>query len=235
MSSSKKNSADTQVFKNGKNLVLYSVFLECCSYTNDEFWKDIFEQLSYGKCPSCIYISGNTIYASNKKKPFSYVIPIKGDSQDVFIELKELLMTHTALCSIADNKAKQKTVNPKDKDDITNKTSWTEIRKKNIREIFLIKFVLRMRSKHQLSWDAARELYSLIQIGLLTKIQISKDVHFSMKRIQSIDGIEYDGNGRFVNRYSNNEIPKEIDEIEDYDNYLYYYWDKYVSSISKTV
>lgn len=227
------NKPDIQIFKNGKNLVLYPIFLECCKYTTDEFWKNMFEHMSYGKCPSCIYISNNTIYSSNKKKPFSFIIPSDKQSHEVFSELKDLLMKNTSLCSVADTKAKREKIKAKvNKDEITDETSWTEIRKKNMKEIFIIKFVLRMKSKYRLSWDAARELYSIIQIGFLIKTQTSKDVNFSSKRIQSIDGIEYNGEGRFINEFVNNEVPNDNDESDD-NNYLYYYWDKYVIQISK--
>jgi hypothetical protein len=225
---------DVQIFKNGKNLVLYPIFLECSKYTSDEFWKNMFEHMSYGKCPSCIYISNNTIYSSNKKKSFSFIIPSDKGANDVFSELKDILMKNTSLCSAADTKAKREKILSKvNKDEITDETSWTEIRKKNLKEIFIIKFVIRMKSRHKISWDVARELYSIIQIGLLTKTQTSKDVKFSSKRIQSIDGIEFDGEGSFINHFSNNEIPKDNDDSDDNNNYLYYYWDKYVSVVSK--
>lgn len=226
---------DVQIFKNGKNLVLYPIFLECSKYTSDEFWKNMFEHMSYGKCPSCIYISNNTIYSSNKKKSFSFIIPSDKPVGEVFTELKDLLMKNTSLCSVADTKAKREKIRTKvNKDEITDETSWTEIRKKNLKEIFIIKFVIRMKSKHKLTWDVARELYSIIQIGFLTKTQTSKDVNFSSKRIQSIDGIEYDGEGRFINEFADNDVPKEKDDSDD-NNYLYYYWDKYVSQIFKPV
>lgn len=237
----KKRSAgkqDVQIFKNGKNFVLYPIFLDCCKYTTDEFWKNMFEHMSYGKCPSCVYISNNTIYSSNRKKAFSFMIPLDNSkpAKEVFSELKDLLMKNTSLCSVADTKAKREKIKEKvDKDEVTDETSWTEIRKKNLKEIYIIKFVIRMRSKYRLEWDKTRELYSLIQIGLLTKTQTSKDVHFSMKRIQSIDGIEYDNKGGFINEYADNDPPKEKEENEDPNNYLYYYWDKYVSQVSKMI
>lgn len=235
----RKNSggkSDVQIFKNGKNFVLYPIFLECSKCTTDEFWKNIFEHMSYGKCPSCIYISNNTIYSSNKKKPFSFIISNDKSPTEVFYELKDLLMKNTSLCSVSDTKDKREKIKSKTtKEEITDTTTWTEIRMKNLKDLFIIKFVIRMRSKYQLTWEAARDLYSIIQTGFLTKTQTSKDVNFSMKKIQSIDGIEYDGEGRFYNEYENNDVPKEKDEAEDNNNYLYYYWDKYVSQASKRV
>ena len=98
-----------------------------------------------------------------------------------------------------------------------------------------MKFVLRMRSKHKLSWEATKDLFRIIKIGLYSKTQTSKDINFSMKRIQSIDGIVYDGSKEFINEYENNDPPREREEQDDSNNYLFYYWDKYISSMSKGI
>ena len=120
-----------------------------------------------------------------------------------------------------------------EKDKITSSTTWTEIRRKNTKEIIIIRFVLRMKSKYKLTWDATKDLYSLINIGLLSKTQTSKDIIFKDKRIQTIEGIEYNGNGNFINKFSTNIIDDEKEDKEENDKYLYYYWYKYVSSVSK--
>lgn len=228
-------SSETQVFKNGKSMIIYPIFLECCKYTNDDFWGNIFEQLSYGKCPSCFYISGDTIYSSNKKKSFSFIINNGKHPRDIFEELRELVMTNTSLCSVMDTKEKRDKISAKvNKDEITDNTCWTEIRKKNLKEIFIIKYVIRMKTKYKLSWELARELYSIIQIGLITKTQGSKDIKFNNRRIQSINGIEYDKIcGKFYNEYDDKTIYDEENDDEEGDKYLYYYWDKYVSSMSR--
>lgn len=229
---------DVQIFKNGKNNILYPIFADCIRFTTDEFWKNLFEELSYGKCPKSIYISNSTIYSSNKRKGFSYIIPMDGikTPKEVFVEIRELLMNNTAICSSIDVSIKKEELREKQDDEITNETTWSEIRKKNLREIFIVKYAVRMKKKHKLSWIAARHLYSLIQIGFIYKHQTSKDVNFRNRRIENIDGIEYDSElERFVNNFSENEPPKEKEEFEDNENYLYYYWDRFVSSMSKII
>jgi hypothetical protein len=229
------NHSESGTFKTGKNVVCYPIFLQCCEHTKDEFWKNIFESMSYGNCPSCIYISKDTIYSSNKKKPFSFIIPKDKQSIEVFKEVKELLMKNTSLCSVADTREKREKLMKKvNKDDITDTTSWTEIRKKNTKEILIIKFVIRMKSKYGLTWDTTRHLYRLIQVGFLCKTQTSRDVHLEKKRIESIDGIKYDSNKkRFYNEYINNEIQPEKEDDDSDTKYLYYYWNKYVIQVSK--
>lgn len=230
---SKTSEKKESMFKNGKNNVLYPILLECIQYTTDEFWKNLFEDLSYGKCPKSIYISNNTIYSSNKRKVFSYIIPMDGTkhAKDVFTEIRELFINNTSICSHIDITKRKEKLKQKTEDEITDKTSWSDVRKKNLREIFIVKYVSRMQKKYKLTWTSARHLYSLIQLGFINKTQTSKDVNFSNKRIESIDGIEYDSiKKHFINKNLETEYSKEKEEEEDSGNYLYYYWDRYVTS-----
>lgn len=234
----KKGKKEVHVFKNGKNTVIYPIFAECTKYTSDDFWKNLFDELSIGKCPKSIYISNGTIYSSNKRRGFSYIIPVHNSkgSNEVFTEIRELLINNTSICSAVDVMAKKEEIREKHDDEINNKTTWSEIRKKNLREILIIKFVVRMKNKYKLSWHVSRHLYSLIQIGFIYKTQSSKDVNFKNRRIESIDGIVFDEDQKlFVNEFLDNEVPKEKEEIEDTNNYLYYYWDRYVSAMSKHI
>lgn len=227
---------DVHIFKSGKNNILYPIFSQCIRFTTDEFWKNLFEELSYGKCPKSIYISNNTIYSSNKRKGFSYIIPMDENKtpKEVVVEIRSLLMTNTSICSSTDVSLKKEELKIKQQDEITNETTWSEIRKKSLREIFIVKFTVRMKKRYKLSWLSARHLYSLIQIGFIYKSQTSKDVNFHNMKIENIEGIEYNSQlGRFVNKFYENEDIKEKEEIEDTDNYLYYFWDRYISAMSK--
>ena len=221
--------------KSDRNII-YPIFHDCIQHTEDEFWKYILEELSKGKCPKSIYISNNVIHSSNKKKRFSYPIDSSKSSLIVFNELKELLTTHTSICSSIDIKQQTEQLNRNNDGEITNKTTWSEIHKKTLRDIFIINFIIRMKNKYKLSWNSAKDLYSTIQIAFLYKTQVSKDVVFKNKQIESINGISYDHSlKKFINIYSNKIPLKEKDEIEDKDKYLHYYWDKYVVSVNKSV
>ncbi len=235
--------SDYQKFKNGKNIVLYPIFIECQQHTDDEFWKNIFDEMSTGKCPKCIYISNNTIYSTNKRKNFSYIIPSDLTlAKTVTSELKTLLMNNTSLCSALDIKKKKEKILLKTKNNITNTTTWAEIRKKNVKEIFIINFVIKMKEKYKMDWNKSRHLLSLIQLGFLYKYQSSKDVIFKNKQIQEIYGIEYDTKKKlFYNDYIEHDIYNDEndnhikDEVENNDNYLFHYWNKYVINMSKIV
>ena len=168
---------DDEASKNGKNNVLYPIFSDCVKHTTDEFWKSFFKDLSIGKCPKSIYISNNTIYSSNKKKGFFYIIPTDNinntkTSKEVFTELRELITANTSIRSSIDISKKKAELRRKKSNAITNDTTWSDIRKKNVRELLLINYAIRMKKKYKLDWDSARYLYSLIQLSHLSSTDV---------------------------------------------------------------
>ena len=60
-----------------KREIIYPIFLECCQFTDDKFWENVFEDLAYGKTPYGTYISKDFLCCSYKKKEFSYKIEKK--------------------------------------------------------------------------------------------------------------------------------------------------------------
>ena len=56
------------------NKLIYPIFLSCCEFSKDNFWKFIFEDLAYGNCPYGTYIVKNYICCNYKGKEFMYTI-----------------------------------------------------------------------------------------------------------------------------------------------------------------
>jgi len=223
-----------------KREVLYPVFEQCVQHTTDDFWKNIFENFSMGKCPKGLYISKDTIYSSNKKKGVFYNIPQYesiAQSKNVFSEVRNILMNELSICSNIDIDNKKREISETNKPgEINDDTVWSEIRKKNTREIYIIKFVLRMKRKYNLDWHNTQDLYSLVHTSFIYKSQSSKDVNFKNKRIESINGIEYDESlKKFVNKYI--VAGCEVDEVlkESCKKYLSDYWDRYVYTTNRQI
>ena len=61
--------------------IVYPIFLECCQYTNNIFWENIFENLAYGKAPYGTYIPKKFLCCGYKQK----------DSETVYKEVFSLL------------------------------------------------------------------------------------------------------------------------------------------------
>ena len=54
--------------------ILYPIFLECYNHSDDIYWQNIFEDLSYGISPYGTYFSKDYLCCNYKKKEFSYKI-----------------------------------------------------------------------------------------------------------------------------------------------------------------
>ena len=55
--------------------VIYPIFLKCIDYTgNDTFWRETFEELSYGNCYQGSYINKGFLCSNIKGKEFIYLI-----------------------------------------------------------------------------------------------------------------------------------------------------------------
>ena len=53
-----------------KRELLYPFFIDCCAFTEDKFWKSVFEDLAYGIAPYGAYVSKGAIMCNYKDKEF---------------------------------------------------------------------------------------------------------------------------------------------------------------------
>lgn len=211
---------------------LYPVFSKCIPYTSDPFWIGLLEDLSNGKCPKSIYISNSTIYCTGKKNGFSFFIPKEvNDYKEFFIHLKESLSENTSICSSIDIDIKKKKIK-ESKREVTNTSLWSDIKKKNTKDMYILEYVIRMKKKYNTEWCIARQLYSLVQIAFIYKTHSSKDIVFNNKKIEKIHGIEFDGK-KFINirPISDSILTEDVEE----QKYLYHYWNKYISSVVRSM
>ena len=154
--------------------IVYPIFLECCQYTNDIFWENIFENLAYGKAP---YISENFLCCGYKIG--------KKDSETVYKEVFSLLSNRLGTF------AQQVKDFTNIENDIKNsRKNWHGI-KKNVKELLIELYVSRMRNKYSLSIKQARYLLSTILIAIVFKAITVNDIDYSNGRINKIEGINF--------------------------------------------
>lgn len=174
-----------------KKELLYPIFLECCQHADDTFWENIFEDLAYGKAPYGTYISKDFLCCGYKKKEFSYKIE-KKTSDIIYKEIYALLTKRLGLLSQRE-KVKNKKVFTDLEDSIKDtRKKWSDIKKKNMRELLIELYVTRMKNKHMLSPKQAKYLISIILIAIVFKVITAVNIHYSDGRINSIDGIDFD-------------------------------------------
>ena len=104
--------------------IVYPIFLECCQYTNNIFWENIFENLAYGKAPYGSYISENFLCCGYKQKEFNYKIE-KKDSETVYKEVFSLLTNRLGIFS-----QQEKDFTNLENDIKNSRKNWNDIKKK---------------------------------------------------------------------------------------------------------
>jgi hypothetical protein len=175
-----------------KDDIIYPIFIECLKYTDDIFWKNIFEELSYGKCPYGIYISNNYICCNYKDKKFSYKIDESKYSVDIYNELVAILKYKFGLLSKYDKLQKNKLFLQKQDELIdTLNNNWSNIKKKNIKLILLEKFIINKSNSYNLNMSQSKELYNKILLGLLLKTITKNQIIYEHKKIKEITCITF--------------------------------------------
>tara|TARA_Y100000389_G_C17430794_1_gene502468 strand:+ start:819 stop:1499 length:681 start_codon:yes stop_codon:yes gene_type:complete len=173
-----------------KREIAYPVFLEACQYTEDAYWENIFEELAYGKAPYGTYISKDFLCCSYKKKEFSYKLE-KKDAKTVFEDVYNLLTNKLGLLSQREKLDKRKAFSEYEDTIKDSRQTWTDIKKKNIKELLIELYVVRMKKKHSLSLKQSRHLLSVITVALCFKVLTGDDICYKDGQIASIEGIDF--------------------------------------------
>lgn len=215
-----------------KREIIYPIFLECCQFTDDKFWENVFEDLAYGKTPYGTYISKDFLCCSYKKKEFIYKIE-KKLPKDVYNDIYDLLTNKLGLLSPLEKSKKRKIFKDIEEDITESRKNWNDIKKKNIKELLIELYVARMKNKHSLTLKQARYLLSIIFVGMIFKVITNKDVDYKNGKIENIDGIEISHKKIDVKKdlynLDNNFTPTIIlDKNLMYDN-----WEKYLKELKK--
>ena len=113
--------------------------------------------------------------------------------------------------------------------------NWSNIRKKNIKDLLIENYVIDMKNKYFLSIKQSQYLLSIIFIAMVFKVINVKDIHYENGKIEHIDGIEIKNKKINVLRnIYNTEIPLNnciiIEPILMSDN-----WEKYILNLKKNL
>ena len=182
--------------------ILYPNLLECCQYTDDTYWKTIFEDLSYGKAPYGAFISKDTLCCRYKNKDFSYKLITKKDSSKIFAEIYKLLNEKLGLLSENEKLEKANEFARTELRLTSQYKSWADIKKKNLKNMLIELFVVDMKKEHNLTIEEAKYLLSTIIVALTyyKAIDGKKDIEFYNGRIRSINGISFEDRKVIIER-----------------------------------
>tara|TARA_B100001115_G_scaffold181443_1_gene175669 strand:+ start:1416 stop:2021 length:606 start_codon:yes stop_codon:yes gene_type:complete len=185
----------------GKNNVLYPIFIDCMKYTSDIFWKNTFEELSYGRCPYGIYMSNDNLCCNYKDKKFCYNIHSETDSEIVYNDIIDLFRNKFGLLSKNDKLMKNKlfVVKQEEINNILN-NEWNNIKRKNIRLMLIEKFVIQKSNEYSLDISNSKLLYNNIILGLLFKTIHKNSIIYENQNIKEIKCISFKKNNFTFNK-----------------------------------
>ena len=161
------------------NKLVYPFFLNCCQYTDNFFWEDLFFNLAFGIPPLGTYISQNFLCCSLNQKEFIYGIE-KKDGETLFKEVFSLLKNRLGIFSHQDKVGK-----------INDIKNWKDIKTKKMKELLVELYVSKMRTKYSLSIKQACYLLSTILIAMALKLITVNDIDYSNGCINKIEGINF--------------------------------------------
>ena len=211
-----------------------SILLECSKISNDEFWKQFYMDLATGKSFRGITLSGDTIYSvRSKKNGFSYYITDK-TPEIIISELQHLLVTQTNIYNSTDIERKNSIIDEikSEFDSYDNTDKWTSVKNKNIRDMYIINFTIKLIKKHDIPWSNAHDIYNTIINAFESKSHSSKDVVYNNGKIKYIADIEYCP----IERKVVNKRPfpeKQIIEVKK--NKLQNLFEPYINTIIKNI
>jgi hypothetical protein len=174
-----------------KKDIIYPFFLECCKYTDDAFWTEIFDDLAYGKTPNGAYISKNFLCCGYKGKEFNYKIERK-DPKILFEEVSTLLTEKMGILSQKEKNKKRIDFHNYEREMSNSRQNWADIRKKYIKDVLYEKYVIKMKNQYNLSMKQCKFLLAVITISIMFKTISVKDIVYEDDEIVHIEGIEFE-------------------------------------------
>ena len=215
-----------------KKEIIYPVFLECCEFSIDSFWENVFEDLAYGKTPYGTYINKNFLCCSYKNKEFSYKIERK-EPHVLYDDIYHLLTKKLGILSRKEKVKKRVDFHKTESRIKEFRQDWGNIRKKNIKDLLVQRYVVTMKNKHDLTIKQARYLLSVICIAIVFKVITSKDIEYENGKIQNIIGIELTEKKILIKRDIYNIDVTFSPEVFTDRKVMSENWEKYLSSLRK--
>jgi len=217
-----------------KREIVYPFFLECIQHCSDSFWENLFEDLAYGRPPPCTYINKNFLCCSFKGKEFSYKIE-KKDPEVLYNDLHKILTEKIGIFSQKEKYQKKFIFHEIEKSLKDSSQNWSDIRKKNIKDVLYEKFVIDMQKQYNLTVKQAKYLLSIIMLSIMFKTIKLKDVKYDNDKIVSINGIEFEEGKIILKRdicadASNFDFFETENEIEP-KKIMSENWGRYVKSL----
>ena len=191
-----------------KRDIIYPVFLKTIQYTEDIFWKDTFENLSYSICPNGSYISKGFLCSSVKGKEFVYKF-IDKEPDKIYEDVYRLLKEKLNIMSRNERGLLLKEFEEVEQSIKKIRTcNWNEIKKKGTKDILFQNYLISMKKMYSLNNVQIKKLYNVINLCIVLKSLINSDITYKDGEILNVNGITF----------SNGKYKVDIDIYKNIDN-----------------
>lgn len=193
---------------------IYPFFLLALEHSTDPITTRIISDMAFGIFPHGISFDGSTLKIKGTKgaKGAKGLELNKDNSNEMYMSIQDIL-SHVI-----------------SKPDDIMIENWSSIKIKNLKDMMIQNYVTKIKKERNLSWTHARNLLSIINLGLVFKYISPKDIHMENGEISNIDGIDYESitltEKIYVKKIKNHN---DIQEPQFISNG----WVKYMNNVNK--
>ena len=205
----------------------YPHFLECTEFTEDEFWKNLFEDLSFAETPNGCFISKGHLQSTIKGREFIYKIKADDDPFIVYSTLTDIFTKKLKISSPTDVELSKVGLSSEECE------TWTSIKKKTIKDIIITNFVIDMSKQYNISVKKTKVLMDMITLFMSLKIISNTDIEYSNGKILSIIGLSYSPTLNTFKYDKSFEIDNVNMEINDDTSDMGLEWKKLIINLDK--
>lgn len=174
-----------------KRDVIYPIFLKCLVFAEDMFWKETFEEFSYGNCVHGAYISKGYICSSLKGKEFVYKFADKPETK-IYSDITKLLKEKLNIMSKNDKKILIEEFEEVERQLKSLKNlEWCNIKKKSVKDIMFQNYLINMKKVYSLRDSQIKKIYNFINLGIMLKSIKNSDIVYESGEIKEIIGISF--------------------------------------------
>lgn len=151
----------------------------------------MFEDLAYGKAPYGSYFSRGFLCCSFKGKEFSYKVNQYKSTNSLFQEVQTIFQNRLGLRSREDLEHQRERFNETSREKALEECDdWTLIKRKEVRNLLLSKYILKLSYEKSLTKQKTRQAYACLILALQLKILTVDDIDIKKGIIKEINGIE---------------------------------------------
>lgn len=208
------------------------IFSECASFTDDAYWKDLFNECDENRFPKGLRYdeTKNKLYVRADSKTTVYKVP--SDARMVYDLMMTIFTDVLHMLSPTDRERRnQEMIEMLHLDDV----EWKQAsRSKTSKNLLVSSYVERLSEIYKLTFKECKNLFSLINLAFQFKKISAENVTFDNGEIEHIDGLLYDEATRTFTIEGTDKHPtktsktvKQDQLYKNIDNYLRDYMSRY--------